>query len=82
MAWFVILLVTIWAICSIISYGVFFAYFQSQFPRISRHYERSDQRLAMAVALLGPIALIVGIGMGLFRHGYKWHRVNHTNLKE
>jgi len=47
----------IYLICSILTYGLIFAYFQKSFPSIAEEYYKSHLSTAVLAALFGPIGL-------------------------
>lgn len=60
--------------CSILSYGILFAYFQTKWPEIAKDFRREDMGFAAMISLMfGPIALFVGFfATGLAEHGIKF----------
>ena len=74
LAWAIMILISVWAVCSVLAYGITFAFFQFEYPAIARKREKEDQDFAWKFAALGPVALAVCVILGLFRHGFKWHR--------
>jgi len=52
-----IILVVFWIICGIIDYGIFFAYFQREYPRISKERYNGDRLNAVFAFFMGPIGL-------------------------
>ena len=69
----IIILLTIWIVCGIITYSIAFAWFQGELPTLSERYYREDMGCAILVGILGPVALIlVFLVSGLAEHGFKW----------
>lgn len=65
-------LIVFWLICSVIQYGVWFGFFQREFPTIADKSYHNDKMRAIISALLGPIGLFASFLCGFFKHGFKW----------
>lgn len=62
----------IWIICGIISYVLYFGYFQREFKRTADEMYYSDKRMSFLFSLMGPIALLSILLCGLYKHGFKF----------
>ena len=60
-----------WAVCGFLAYGLDLAHFHRGWPTLADRDRDEDISCARAAALLGPIALIVGLIMYKGR-GFMW----------
>ncbi len=61
-----------WIGCGILAAGFLFAYAQGQFALVAAQHRRIDLFLSLALSMLGPITLIVALGMTQGgRYGWK-----------
>jgi uncharacterized membrane protein len=67
----IILFVLSWVLCGVAHFGLHFAYFQRTYALIAEETYESDLRHAMALSLLGPIALIAFL-LFWFVNGKDW----------
>ena len=66
-------LVVGYAASMVLSYGIFFANMQGDFPEFAEKNYRSDMGAAMGLSFGGPISLFVAVFMsGLCEHGLKF----------
>jgi len=54
-----IIVLIVWAPCSVLTYGLYFAHFQRKFPNLAEDDYQKDRRNARIAALFGPIGLLV-----------------------
>lgn len=67
------ILVCSWIICSVVSFGMGFAYFQRAYPIIAKENYSEDILFAIILSIFGPISLLSNIvWIKLFSiHGYQ-----------
>lgn len=71
---FLIILAVTWISCSILSYGLVFAYFQREWPTLAKKDYTDDKLKCLMLSLFGPFSLIASLIMTRFgRHGIKWN---------
>ena len=62
-----------WVFCSLLSYGLTFAYFQRKYVWIAENEYRQDMIFSIVWSLAGPISLVLSIVLGNFRkYGIKF----------
>ena len=67
------LIIVIWIICGILTYGITFGYFQGGWPEISEKGYRQDMSFSVFFGLLGPIGLIISFFIsGFAEYGLKF----------
>jgi len=66
------LLVVIWVLCGIETYGRLFAYFQREYAVIADENYKSDIIFCAIISLTGPIAFIVSFIVKHRGYGYKF----------
>ena len=67
------LIIVIWIILSILTYGMHFAYFQRKYSIIAEEEYREDMAHAVLVAILSPISFWVIFFMtGFAKYGLKF----------
>lgn len=67
---FIFAVITIWLICGLGAAGLYFAYFQGEYPNSAKDDYRKDLADGFLFGLIfGPIALLVGF----FRSGFAQH---------
>ena len=60
-------------VCSVLTYGITFSYFQGEFPELSKEYRMADIVFAIGYAMLGPIGLFLSFIMsGKAKYGLKF----------
>jgi hypothetical protein len=76
--WLIIgIIVVLWYACGMLAYGITYAFFQREFPRIADENRQIDRRIALLMAVCGPLGLIMVSFSGAFKHGrlkhgFKW----------
>ncbi len=58
----------IWIVCGVWAYGLTFGYFQGKWPNIAKGFESLHRRLALTIAVGGPL----GVGFALWEGGTKY----------
>lgn len=58
-----------WAFCSVMAYGITFAYFQGEWPTRAEKDHRLDRCISIVVGAFGPIGLVVAF---INSHGAKY----------
>ena len=58
--------------CSVLAFGLTFAYFQRRWPTIAEEQYTKDRAFAFFLSLYGPIALIVVLYRGRLKYGIKF----------
>jgi len=69
---FLIIFSIFWSVCSILSYGFSLAYFQKEFPDISKDQYLDDICFSLRLSILGPVSLSVIIQEKGYVHGLKF----------
>ena len=65
----------IYLVCSVLSYGISFAYLQREYPIQAGMTRTSDMWFSIAVSLFGPLSLIINYTTtGLAKHGLMFKR--------
>lgn len=62
----------LWIACSVLEYGLYFAYYQRKWPSIANENRLSDRFLAALIALIGPIGLLATLITGQFGYGLQY----------
>ena len=63
------LILVIWLLCALYTYGVTFAYFQGEYPKLDK---ASDRQFALAYSLFGPLTAIIATFLsGFLKHGWR-----------
>ena len=63
----------IWVVCSVLSYGLSFAYFQRKYPMLAKRDYRRDMLVCVVISLVGPMSLILTlINFRSFKYGMKF----------
>ena len=68
---------TLWLICSVINYGLAYAYMQGEYGEMARRvgldYRSEDRVFAAAIACSGPLGILPAIVCSRFaKHGIKF----------
>lgn len=67
------LIVLMWLICSLLSYGAVFAHLQRQFPMFAKKDYEEDRNFALVMSIFGPIGLLTALMVTRgFKHGFKF----------
>lgn len=61
----------VWIICGIINAGLEFAYWQREFPRLSRYTTPCNTKYAWMDVLTGCLGLLITLSHGHHKHGWK-----------
>jgi hypothetical protein len=69
--WLTILII-FWIIRGIIDYEIVFAYFQREYPRVSKELYVEDNLIAIFAFFVGSIDLLSSLPMGFHKHWSKW----------
>lgn len=71
-----ITLIAFWVTCSVLTYGLTFAYFQLEYKDIAHlpGTESDSRRIARVMAIAGPIGLAVSLACGGAKHGLKFRK--------
>ena len=69
---FSIILMVTYIPCSLLSYGLFFAYIQREWPTLAKEDYADDRFKSIIISLFGPISLIIISMITRGRHGTKW----------
>ncbi len=72
MIYIIIMIVAIWVICGVFTYGLSFAYVQKEFSTIAERDYKKDKRYALYLGLLGIFSLIVVLFTNGIKHGLKF----------
>lgn len=67
-----LLILLIWLICSVLTYGFSFGLFQREFPCLAVKGYKEDMRISLFFALFGPFGLIGLFLAAGFKHGMKF----------
>lgn len=65
------LLLISWIVCGIAGYGFTFGYFTREYPTVAEEMAAEHRGVSLAIALAGPIGLVVILIMSGYKHG--WH---------
>ncbi len=58
--------------CSVLAYGITFAYFQGEFPELAEKQRLIDRIFSVVVAVFGPIGLLTTyIWSDFAKHGWR-----------
>lgn len=67
------IILIIWIICGILTYGIHFGYFQRKYPELAEKNYKKDMGDAILFGLTGPIGLCVSfLESGMAEHGLKF----------
>lgn len=65
-----------WLLCGILGHGLYFGYFQGEFPMSAEDEYRDDMVTSLLLSLTSPIALVAILIFlpwdGTFKHGLKF----------
>ena len=62
-----------WVCCSVLSYGINFAYFQRAFPTLAKFDYKKDKYFSIAFSVAGPFSLVITYFMSDFaKYGLKF----------
>lgn len=68
-----IILIILYLICVVLTYGITFSYFYNEFSLISEEYYSYSKSMGVLFALSGPIGLIFSfVFSGFAKHGLKF----------
>ena len=69
----ILLVLIIWLICGILTYGITFAYMQEEYPLVAEIGYEADRNFAILLGICGPIGLLVSFfRSGFAKHGLKF----------
>ena len=69
--WMIIFAI-VWIICGILSYGLWFAYFQNEYMFIAKENYDNDKKLAFVLSFFGIVSLVILLCMGADKHGLQY----------
>jgi len=64
-----VLVIAIWALCSILHYGIWMAYFQKRYSLIADETYREDVFMGLATSICGPVSLIISLSLFGTKYG-------------
>ena len=67
-----ILFIIFWLICSITSYGFYFAFYQNKYPIAAKRDYIKDMFFSLFFSLFGPVGLVVIFHMKQYTYGLKF----------
>ena len=67
-----LIILSVWLVCSVLSYGFLFASLQKSCPITAKENYKEDKRWAINQALFGPITLMMVLMNGAYKHGLKF----------
>ena len=72
--WLIILIILaiFWIICGTVDYAIVIAYFQREYPELSKERYVEDSLIAVLAFFVGPIGLLSSLLVGFHKHGFKW----------
>ena len=67
------IVVTLWLLCGVFTYGGLFAHLQKKYPARAADEYRGDRRYALVPSLCGPFGLLtVALATRCFKDGFKF----------
>ena len=69
----ILLGIGIWVVCSVLSYGLSFAYFQRKYPALAKRDYKKDMLTCAFWSLFGPMSIVAMIiNIRSFKYGLKF----------
>lgn len=69
-----LIIIIIWVICGMLSYGHSFGFYQRNWPNIAERCCTQDQRFSVFMAFLGPVSLAISLIKNRPWHGFMFRR--------
>jgi len=67
------IVVTLWLLCGVLTYGGLFAHLQTKYPALAEDEYRGDRRYAIVSSLFGPFGLLtIALATRCFKDGLKF----------
>ena len=67
-----VLFILFWVVCSVLSYGFLFGYFQRKYPLLTDDDYWEDMLFSFLCGIFGPSALLVIIFLKAYEYGLKF----------
>jgi hypothetical protein len=67
------MIVALWLMCGVLTYGGLFAHLQKKYPALANNDYRGDRSHSLVSALFGPFGLLtVALATRFFKNGFKF----------